>query len=95
MTIKTYKIENLTQDDKIIISSKENNIDFSQQCTHVVAYFDDFSKPEYYLYAEIYIHENNQKQTTIFELPSKGKNATIVIQAITNYNIDDLIVSKK
>ena len=51
MTIKTYKIENLTQDDKIIISSKENNIDFSQQCTHVVAYFDDFSKPEYYLYA--------------------------------------------
>lgn len=94
MKLKIFRIENLKSNDKIIITSDEDIIDFTKECTHVEAFFDDFTKPEYYLYAEIFIYYNNQKQTTIFELPVKGKNAAIVIKAITDFDIDKIIVRK-
>jgi len=95
MKRKIFKFKNLENNDIIVITSKENSIDFAKECTHVVAYFNDFTKPEYYLYAELYIQSNNQPQTTVFELPVKGKNAAFVIEAITDYDIDKIIITKK
>jgi len=95
MKRKIFKLENLENNNKVVITSKENSIDFAKECTHVVAYFEDYTIPKYDFYAELYIHHNNQPQTTVFEFSIIGKNAAIVIEAITDYDIDKVILTKK
>ena len=88
---KVFKLENLKRNNKIVISSKDN-IDFSKVSTHVIAYFDDFSKPVYDFYAELYIFNNNQAQTTIFEIPIMGNKCAIVIETFSDYDLESLVV---
>ncbi len=95
MTYKIFRLQNLTENDKILVTSIENQIDFSKENTRVSVYFNDFSKPEYILFAELYIYDQNQSQTSSFILPSRGTKATIVIEAITNYDVEKVEVLKK
>lgn len=95
MTYKIFRLSNLTKNDEIVVSSNNNQIDFSRESTRVSVYFDDFSKPEYILFAELYIYDLNQSQTNTFVLPSRGTKATVVIEAITTYDVEQLTVLKK
>lgn len=94
MARKIFKLDNLTSDNRIIVSSKKLAIDFSRESTQVLVYFDDLSMPSYDICVELYIYNNNQKFATSFELPIKGKNAAIVIESFTDYDIELIIVQK-
>jgi hypothetical protein len=94
MKRKVAYLKNLNPTDKILVTSA-GAIDFGKQCTNYKVYFDGSQSPEYDFYAELHIFANNQPQTDGFELPVKGKNAIVVLEAITDFDLTPVLVLSK
>lgn len=94
MAVKTFEFENLSFDDVIVVTSKNHVIDFSKVSTTYTAYFNDSLNHNYTGHAELLISNNNQRLTTIFQLPVEGQKMKLEIST-QNYDVDDLIVQPK
>lgn len=94
MKTKTFEFDNLSPRDVIVVTSKDNVIDFSKESTRFFVYFDDSDDFDYTDTAEILIFEKNQKNTTFFELSVKGKKMKLVIQ-VDDYDIDLVIAEPR
>ena len=95
MKQKIFTNSDLTPTDAIIITSNLGIIDFSKESTYIELYFDNEEKPNRVLYAKSHILDTNQKQTTVLELPVKSSNYKIVIKALSDYDIEQIIILPK
>ncbi len=93
MKAKHFPCENIKDKTKIKVFS--NTINFAQNSTHVLVYFDDLKRPYYDFYAEIQIQEENQFNTHVFdvEIPQNTHTANIILIAINDYNLDEVSVT--
>jgi hypothetical protein len=94
MKTKTFEFDNLSPNDVIVVTSKDNIIDFSSESTRFTAYFNDSKGYNYDYHAELLISDNNQRFTTLFELPVWGKKMKLIIQT-ANYDVELLVVAKR
>ncbi len=81
---KTITLTGLNNNkSKISFFSKDGSIDFSKGSTHIFAYFNGSLNPNIDIFAQLYILENNQPQTGVFEvyIPKNTNTAKIIISS--------------
>lgn len=85
---KEFPFDNLVSKSKIVVHSSDYKIDFLKHSTFVQV-FDSKHELDSSFYAERIIHDNNQKQTTVFEIPVIDQK--MFLELTTNdYNLNEI-----
>jgi hypothetical protein len=95
MRSKFFELNFIEINQRIVISSEKNKIDFVTNPIHVVVNFDDRPRPEYIIDSPSYITENNLKTKTSFELISKGRDAIVLVETSADIDINKIRVFMK
>ena len=81
MNQRIFNIPDLEKKSIILFYSEDGKIDFAKECTYVES---DVLKP---FHVELYIYFNRQKSSNVFWIPVIRDTATVILTALTGYDI--------